>query len=106
MAEQVPFQAVADTLTLKLPRDLNGVVAAILSGGAAPVGFTVVLELSYDEAVTWEVATLTRPDRTTVAALASGQSGWCEAPGATHARLRVTARTSGTQGARLEWRKG
>jgi hypothetical protein len=98
--------AIGDFFTLKLPRDFNGTVSAIMSGGAVPVGFVGKVRLSYDDGVTFEDTNLTRPDRSAVATINQGQSGWCEAPGATHARLEVTARTSGTSGFRLEWRKG
>jgi hypothetical protein len=98
--------AVGDFYTLKLPRDFNGTVSAIMSGGAAPVGFVGKVRLSYDDGATFEDATLTRPDKSSVATVAQSQAGWCEAPGATHARLEVTARGSGTSAFRLEWRKG
>lgn len=107
MAERNPLQAVGDTVTLKLPASDNGAVALQLSGGAAPVGANIVMELSFDDAVNWEVATLNKADKTTIAALTvQGSSGWAEAPCATHARARATALTSGTQGVRLTWRKG
>lgn len=98
--------AVGDYYTLKLPRDFNGAVSAIMSGGVAPVGFVGKVRLSYDDGATFEDASLTRPDRTVVATVNQSQAGWAEAPGATHARLEVTARGSGTSAFRLEWRKG
>lgn len=101
-----PLAAVGDFYTLKLPRDFNGTVSGILSGGVAPVGFVAKLRLSYDDGVTFEDASVNRPDKTVVSTFAQGLSFWAEAPGATHARLEVTARTSGTSLFRLEWRKG
>lgn len=106
MAELNPMTAVGDTISVRLPRNFNGALAAVLSGGVAPVGTTAVVELSADDGTTWEVATLNRPDKSTVTSLSNGQSGWCEAPGYTDARIRLTARTSGTQGGRLSWREG
>lgn len=107
MPERNPLQAAQDTVTLALPKDFNGTVTLQLSGGAAPVGANVVLELSADDGVSWEIATMNKADKTTVAALTvAGSSGWAEAPGYTHARARLTAITSGTQGVRLTWRKG
>lgn len=106
MAELSPMAAVGDTISRTLPQMFNQTVTAVLSGGVAPVGTTAVVEISADDGATWEIATLNRPDKSTVTSLSNGQSGWCEAPGYTNARIRLTARTSGTQGGRLTVREG
>lgn len=105
MPERSQFQAIGDTATIVLPKDFNGTVTGILTPGTA-VGGVVVLELSEDDGTTWEIASLNRPDRTIVASLNQGQSGWCEAPSYTMARLRLTALTSGIGQARITARPG
>lgn len=109
MPERSLMAAVGDTATVVLPSDFNGVVTAILNaanGAVAPVGAAAVVELSADDGTTWEIATLNRPDKSTVAALAISQSGWCEAPSYTRARIRLTALTSGTVNARINFSRG
>lgn len=105
------MQAAGDTISVKLGKDFNGVVAAVLGaagtdGGAVGVGGTARVEISADDGANWEIATLKKPDGTTTAVLAPGQSGWCEAPGYTDARLWLIAITSGSYGGRMAWRKG
>jgi hypothetical protein len=106
MAEVNPMVAVNDTITVALSKMFNGALAAVLSGGVNPVGVTAVVELSADDQATWEIATLNKPNQTTMASFTTGLSGWCEAPGYTHARIRLTAIASGSQGGRITPREG
>lgn len=105
MPERSDMSVVGDTVTVVLPKNFNGVVAAVLAVGSA-VGAVAVLELSADDRTTWEVASVNRPDRSIAASLAQGQSGWAEAPSYTDARLRLTAITSGAAKGRVNWREG
>ena len=102
MAERLIFTAVADTLTVAIPKAFNGTVTFLCGTGT----LTCIPELSADDGTTWEVATVTKLDKTTAASLAGGVSGWCEAPGYTHARLRCSAFTSQTGANRVTAREG
>lgn len=107
--ERYPLSAVDDTLTVNIPRESQGVVTAMLSsnlnGAAAPVGFTAALEFTLDD-TTWEAITFTKADQTTATSLTQDMTGSADIRAYLRARIRVTARTSGLCGARLEFRRG
>lgn len=97
MAERSPMTAVADTLTVKLSKAREGTIVGVISSSAA-ASFTVLMEVSADDGVSWETATFTKPDGTTAASFSAAGSGRFDSTGYTHARLRCSAITTPSTG--------
>jgi len=111
MAETNLFTQVGDTRTVDISRAYNGTVTAAISApdtGSISTGYTIILEVSANDARVWETATFTKPDKTTGASFTAPGSGFAEVPGYTHARLRLTAIGTVNQGVlvRLNAREG
>lgn len=96
MPERNPLVAIGDTLTMKLPKDQSVSVSFLIENLNGAVGATLIPEVSDDDGLVWEAVSV-QPvgGGAAVLSLAAVGSAWARLPSYTHARLRLSALTSG-----------